>query len=307
MRIAWGASKLLEVYIKNTPSHDFEFIVDSFYRGDSFSDLPVKTPSEIVSWDHQVVIFAVSTEAVQSILQELAQRGMLLGQQVSLYSDICLQTYTDRLRGFGIESSPQLYALAKSFSLTTKVPTHTTILGNLLFLDILTKTRGAIAEVGSFCGGNALLAAQYMLITEPRPFYIMDSFEGFPQLSKNDPSQKKQGDYKTTLSYEDVLNNFASFPFSQVIKGFVPDSFLKLPQDEKYGLVFYDCDLYQPALDTFGYFWDKILPGGFILIHDYITDTDGFFGVQKATHEFFKDITPTVFWENTMAVVQKPQ
>lgn len=71
--------------------------------------------------------------------------------------------------------------------------------------------------------------------------------------------------------------------------------------------MFYDCDLYQPALDTFEYFWDKIIPGGFMLVHDYIAEEGGFTGVKKATDEFFKPKGVVIhpIWETTMALITK--
>ena len=147
-----------------------------------------------------------------------------------------------------------------------------------------------------------------MSIRWQRPFYIFDSFEGFPELSQNDPETKKAGDYKIETSYENILDNFSMFPFAHVIKGFVPGTFSSLPKHERYGLVFYDCDLYDPALATFEYFWDRLMPGGYMLIHDYVAEKGGFLGVRKATDEFFKprNIAVQEFWENTMGLAIKP-
>ena len=71
--------------------------------------------------------------------------------------------------------------------------------------------------------------------------------------------------------------------------------------------LFYDCDFYLPALDTFDYFWDRIVPGGYLLIHDYEAEEGGYAGVKKATDEFFgpRKIKFPSFYENTMAVIRK--
>ena len=69
-------------------------------------------------------------------------------------------------------------------------------------------------------------------------------------------------------------------PFSvleqvKVIKGFIPGTFSQLPANKAYSLVFYDCDLYQPALDTFEYFWGRVSHGGIVLVHDYFSSLAG--------------------------------
>ena len=73
-------------------------------------------------------------------------------------------------------------------------------------------------------------------------------------------------------------------------------------------MVFYDCDLYQPALDTYAFFWERIEKGGMLIIHDNIATSNGWTGVRKATKEFFgpKNIIFHDFWETTMSVVFKP-
>jgi hypothetical protein len=71
--------------------------------------------------------------------------------------------------------------------------------------------------------------------------------------------------------------------------------------------VFYDCDLYQPALDTYAYFWERLEPGGMIIIHDNVATPRGWNGVRKATNQFFDPLSVPIhdLWETTMSVVQK--
>ena len=72
-------------------------------------------------------------------------------------------------------------------------------------------------------------------------------------------------------------------------------------------MVFYDCDLYQPALDTYSFFWERIEKDGMLIIHDNIATSNGWKGVRKATEEYFgtKNIKFYDFWETTMSVVFK--
>ena len=93
----------------------------------------------------------------------------------------------------------------------------------------------------------------------------------------------------------------------KIMKGFVPKAFEKLNDKEKYSVVFYDCDLYQPALDTYHYFWDKLQKGGILVMHDNVATQGSWTGVRKATEEFFtsKGIKFYDLWETTMSVIVK--
>ena len=92
-----------------------------------------------------------------------------------------------------------------------------------------------------------------------------------------------------------------------IIPGFVPHTFSQIPHDQRFSVVFYDCDLYQPALDTYAFFWDRIEEGGMLIIHDNIATENGWAGVRKATEEFFnpKGIRFFDLWETTMSVILK--
>lgn len=114
------------------------------------------------------------------------------------------------------------------------------------------------------------------------------------------------GDYKIETSYEQILDNFSPFRFVNIVKGAVPKTFADLP-DQEYGLVFYDCDLYEPAKATFEYFWPRMNNGGVLLVGDYVCEKGGFEGVKKAADEFFasKRVEILPFWENTIGVAIK--
>ena len=318
--VAWGAtSKLFEFCVTRLEEYSFAYLVDSntTLQGTKLHGLEVRSPETLdteSAEDSAVVLFAVSNLALQEMLASLRVKGFLLGKNVFLYSDLFAQEYAATFTAvLGRAPDERLLRLAQSFCLHVNLPVHTTMLGNALFLELLScvarsAPSAAIAEVGAFNGGNALLASQYLLHGEQPPFYVIDSFEGFPELSKHDPAAKKAGDYAIEKSYESIVDQFAVFPNVRVLKGFVPDVFHRLKASDRFSLVFYDCDLYQPALDTFEYFWDRLIPGGYMLVHDYVAETNGFHGVRKATDEFFakKGVQVHEFWENTMGLIIKP-
>jgi hypothetical protein len=313
-KIAWGASKLLKMYLAQTANHPFSCCIDDFSGEDNVLGLPIQKSDSILKGakeDFQIVIFAVSNKSLQEITLQLNKARLNYKKDFIFYSDFFYNDFKEKAeKKLGFKLTPKFYEFALSFTLNSKTLIHTTILGTWLFLEILNRlneAKGSIAEVGAFEGGNCLCALQFMAKLNSKKFYIIDSFEGFPELSKNDPQNFSKGDYNIETTFQKIQDAFAVFPEAEVIKGFVPEAFNKIPRGENFSLVFYDCDIYQPAIDTFDFFWDKIVPGGYMLIHDYETEEGGFAGVKKAADEFFKDknIKLFSFFENTMGVVKK--
>jgi hypothetical protein len=248
---------------------------------------------------------------MREIGSQLNKMGYSYGESYHYFSDFVLESFRARFRDrLGWTPDRDLYRYALSFNLNSLRPMHTSVLGTLAFLEILKKTEqleGDIAEVGAFECGNVLCAMSFLSATAAaaRKYLVFDSFEGFGDPSANDPGKK--GDYQLETSLQKIRDSLRMYPQVSLIKGFVPESFPQVADDAKFSLVFYDCDLYQPALDTFEFFWDKLVEGGYLVIHDYEYEPGGFKGVSKATEEFFagKDVTLHSFYENTMAIVRK--
>ncbi|MEK7551825.1 MAG: TylF/MycF/NovP-related O-methyltransferase [Patescibacteria group bacterium] len=315
-KIAWGTSKLLEMYLRQTKSNPFSYCIDDFTKRDMFCGLQVKrstTLSNEKKGEFLMVIFAVSNEALQEISSSLRSSGLSYGKDFIFYSDFFRPNFekkTEKL--LGIKLNNDLYRYALSFTLNSRTSIHTTILGTWLFLELVKKVdslHGQIAEVGSFQGGNVLCALNFMAAAglHPKKYYAFDSFEGFPELSEFDPKSFRRGDHSIKVIPQEIMDKFVIFPNAKIVKGFIPKTFSHIGNNERFALVFYDCDLYEPALATYKYFWDKIVPGGYMVIHDYETQTGGFTGVKKASEEFFGPlgVVPTSFFENTMAVIKK--
>ena len=143
---------------------------------------------------------------------------------------------------------------------------------------------------------------------DTRSYYVFDSFEGFPEFSDFDPKEKQTLYAEPDYNFLRAADRLGTFENTCIMKGFIPETFENVPKNEMFSVVFYDCDLYQPALDTYDFFWSRLLPGGYLVIHDYESDSSGWSGVKKATHEYFdhRQVDITSFWETTMAVVKKP-
>lgn len=313
-QIAWGTSKLFWLYLNNGPKVDWAYVVDDFTEAEEYFGVPVRRSDSIrheASGKFEITIFAVSSDSIAAILHRLASMGLSYGSHVKLYSDLFAADFAASLqRQLGWTASNALLTYSTAFTLNSRTPVHTTICGNWLILESLRylKTRkGDVAEVGAYEGGNAICVLQSPIWESARKYYMFDSFEGFPDLSPEDPGSFSAGDYATSKNVQEVIGKLAAHKEASVIKGFVPETFSRLPADVQLSMVFYDCDLYQPALDTYNFCWDRLVPGGLILVHDYFAPPGGFEGVKKATDEFCaaKQVSPLCFWHNTMAVIQK--
>jgi len=314
-KIAWGTSKLLKMYLVENGDDKFSYCIDDFSNASDIYGLPVKKSdslSQEKKGSFQIVIFAVSNKSLQEITLKLNGMGLSYKKDFIFYSDFFYSDFLEKAeKNLNFKFNPKFYQFALSFTLNSRLLIHTTILGSWLFLELINhidNIGGSIAEVGVFEGGNALCGLNFMAKLNSKNFYIFDSFAGFPELSQNDPQNFSKGDYNIETTFQTIQDAFSVFPEARVIKGFVPETFSKIPKKEKFSLVFYDCDLYQPALDTFEFFWQRIVKGGYLIIHDYETEVGGFAGVKKATNQFFADkkVKLSSFFENTMAVIKKP-
>jgi hypothetical protein len=313
-QIAWGTSKLLWFFLQNQNAVRFDYVVDDFTDRTEFCGIPVRRSGALAEErreECEVTIFAVSNRSLGEILHKLRRLGFGLSKEVRLYSEFFAESFSSRIKeDLGIEADQGLHRYVVSFTLNSRKMIHTTICGSWLFLELLNQCKsvpGDIAEVGCFEGGNALCALQSPVWPKGKAYYLFDSFEGFPDPSNYDPALSKKGDYASDLTVEEILDSFSMYPHAKVCRGFVPGTFDNISKEKRYSLVFYDCDLYQPALDTFRFFWERISPGGVLLIHDYLAEPGGFEGVRIATDEFFgaKNAALVPFWHNTMAVVRK--
>lgn len=309
--IAWGTSKLLWLYLNNSGKQKFSYVVESAPKANTYEGLDVYSP-EVLSKegsDAIVVLFAVSNKTISAVLKKLAEFGRGLGNGVILYSDLMKEEFKESAQvQLGWDLSDDLYDYSKTFTLNSLRPVHTTICGSWLFLEALRRTSkisGHVAEVGAYQGGNALCALMSKEWVGDKTYYIFDSLEGFPNVTDNDPVSVGRGTYNIDLYVQEVFNSFSAIPNAKFIKGFVPDTFSQLDPDSSYSIIFYDCDLYQPALDTLNYFWDRLSPGGVVLIHDYYAEPGGFHGVRKALDEFESErgVRFKSFYHNTMAVL----
>ena len=147
---------------------------------------------------------------------------------------------------------------------------------------------GDYIELGTHRGFTLKVIHRFM--DPAQHLYSFDTFEGF---DKRDieiertkyASQWTEGNFLPT-SAEGVASYVGDGKPPEnltMVKGWFPESFRGL-EDRRWRFIHIDFDLYQPIKAALDILWDKLLPGGILLVHDY--GCYGFPAARTAVDEF---------------------
>ena len=144
---------------------------------------------------------------------------------------------------------------------------------------------GMAAECGSYTGASAWFIANELQETD---IYLFDSFEGLPTPGRQDASppgvqQWQAADF--AVSEDLILKNLSAFNNVRIMKGWIPERFPEVA-DKRFKLVHIDVDLYQPTLDSLIFFYERLVPGGIIVMDDYGFENCP--GAYSAANEFME-------------------
>ena len=171
------------------------------------------------------------------------------------------------IRGLTLVSDDRLYVLA------------------MLLEQALGTCGGDVAECGVYRGGTARLLLDTMRAAgSGRRIYLCDTFDGMPD---TDPvaDVHRKGDFGDT-SQAQVQREFAGASDVQLVPGVIPDSLVPLG-DRRFCFVHIDLDLHASILGAARFFYDRVMPGGFLVFDDYgFSSTPG---ARRAVDEFFAD------------------
>jgi len=152
---------------------------------------------------------------------------------------------------------------------------------------------GSVAEVGVYRGDFA----QYINLAFPdRKLILFDTFSGFEAEDLEHDIRSHYSDPQKTLfqdtSIEVVKEKLVFREQADFRVGIFPDSAKGL-DEERYCFVSIDLDLYRPIRLALEYFFQKLVPGGYILLHDYATEE--FKGVRIALRELVEELKLVYF------------
>ena len=155
-----------------------------------------------------------------------------------------------------------------------------------LILDQLAKEGldGDLVEVGVYKGSTAALIAT-IARRLGRIAFLMDTFEGFAAEDLQGVDADKKMEFADTSV--EAVQRLVGTTNTQFIKGYFPATTTELPADGRYCLVHIDCDLYAPINAALDYFYPRMVPGGFLIVHDYASLHWN--GAEDAVDAFFAD------------------
>jgi hypothetical protein len=171
--------------------------------------------------------------------------------------------------------------------------------------DLIADIEGDIVECGVGYGHSFLkLCCLAHYENKGRKIYGFDSFQGFPEPSKEDisPRNPRKGEWNVaTVETIEQLLLAADFEMSfirnnvKLIKGFFKDS-LHRYDGEGVAFLHLDVDLYQSYKVTLEYFWPKVVKGGVVLFDEYKQPAAlrKFPGASRAIDEFFGSLASQI-------------
>lgn len=265
-----GASELIEQGLK---LERIEAFVDSYPSGDTFLGRPVLLPQQLPVENCSLLI--VTTRHADAVAETCANLGIPGEKVLFLKNNYKLWDRNQACHAADILGQDLLGRLLHRQHI---VPTPVQLadprlperdLSNdyvrLATLELLCRrlenVPGAAAELGVYKGFFARCINQ--LLPE-RKLYLFDSFEGFA------PEACVTASFQAAHANTAAEKVLAIMPHPEQITvkpGFFPESLGGL--EERFCLVSLDVDFEQATLDGLRYFWPRLEPGGYLMLHDW--------------------------------------
>ncbi len=144
---------------------------------------------------------------------------------------------------------------------------------------------GAIGELGVYQGE---FAEELNRLFPERKLYLFDTFCGFDprDIGREDGVRAQAGQFADTT--EAAVRKRMPFPEQVVIrKGYFPESLQGAELPDCFALVSLDVDLYRPTAAGLSWFYDRLSPGGYLILDDY--NSPQFPGAGQAIREFCRE------------------
>jgi O-methyltransferase len=146
---------------------------------------------------------------------------------------------------------------------------------------------GSFAEAGVWQGKTSKIIHQ---LAPDRKYFLFDTFEGFP--SQNLEIEADNIDRFKNTNLNIVKQNIGDLNNIVFRVGYFPETAKGL-ESEKFAFVLLDMDLYQSTKDGLEFFFDRVVPGGYIFLHDY-NSPESDWGVSRAVNEFMASKSETL-------------
>lgn len=144
---------------------------------------------------------------------------------------------------------------------------------------------GNVAELGVFKGE---FAAAIKKAFPDRKLYLFDTFEGFDAAAVKQEHEKfpESKEFNSAgfinTSVDSVLSRIGDAEKCVIKKGLFGDT--KASIEDSFVFVNIDTDFYDSILEGLEFFYPRLVPGGYILVHDY--SNHDLPGAQQAVRDF---------------------
>jgi hypothetical protein len=319
--VAYGAGNAL-LGLRAVTSLPIAYVVDDTpgFAGGELDGLEIHASSRLGKENPDNLMILVCANTTMGILG-ISRRLLGLGFKPGIHFIDCSRLQAAPMarrlqEDLGIRADLDRMNAVRSLALALRPRNLSTIAGSWLFLELLQSLPrsavGAVAECGVYQGANALIASILSAPLAEREYDLYDSFEGLTEFSAADPSSRRSEFSDVNLNEVELL--FANVNNVRIIKGRF-DQTMPLQSPRPHSLVYVDCDLKEPTLYCCRHFWPQIVPGGYLMTHDYWFPAaklpagakPPFSGVREAFDQFCDEegLRPVVFPETSHAVLKK--
>jgi O-methyltransferase len=140
---------------------------------------------------------------------------------------------------------------------------------------------GALAEAGVYQG----YASRFIHRLAPhRRYYLFDTFAGF---HRDDLEAGVEDARFRDTSLEAVLRRIGDTTNVEPRPGRIPETFAGL-EGERFAFVLLDLDLHRPTLSALEFFYPRLSPGAYLMVHDY-HNPESNWGCRRAVDAFMAD------------------
>lgn len=312
--LIWGIGQATLETVKEVSNDDIIGYIDTYSDKVEYASKRVYKPWEVMNLSYDAIL--VATVFGESVKRTCQEYGILLDKVIFTKGNMLLQdlnkdyAFVEKICGTQFaDFIRNQYHLVRSIEINSSTPSKEFEIMNYqqekyvkqdyvrlktfeLLVDEINRNsvKGQIAELGVFRGSFA----QFLNIAFPqRKLYLFDTFDGFEE---NELKKELNGavmeatrdSYKNT-SISIVMGKMR-FKNNVVIKqGFFPDSLNGL--EEEFAFVSLDCDWEESLYQGLKYFYPRLNPGGYIMIHDYNNYLNC---AKKSIHRYEREINTII-------------
>lgn len=286
-----GAAELME---RGFPAERITAFVDSFPGSREFLGKPVLLPEELPVSDCDLLI--VTIRHADAVAERCAHLGLPVRRCLYLKDSVVLsdrnaasESTAKALLGEELLQKllprqrliPQPEQLRDSRLSPQELGSDYARLATLeLLCRRLEQVPGAAAELGVYRGSFARCINHLL---PRRTLYLFDSFQGFA------PDSGAGAAFQAAHENTSVAQVLEALPYPEqaVLKpGFFPESLNGL--EDRFCLVSLDVDFETATLEGLRYFWPRLSPGGYLMLHDW--GHPGLPGVAKALEQYQQEL-----------------